>query len=190
MERALIICDAPKGQEFYEDILSKNGFEHIVIASDGEEGKRALIDGDFDVCVINAPMRMTNPISLAKDIAMKNICQVILFVREEVFSSTAEAVEDYGVMTMSKPVNKQSFWSTLKLARAASARIAIANREIKRLQKALDEQKVISRAKCLLIERKQLSEADAHRWIEKQAMDRRVSRELIAEDIIAFYRED
>ena len=190
MEQALIICDAPKGREFFEDILTKNGYEHIVVAMDGEEGKRALIEGEFDICVINAPMHNTNPIALAKDIASKNICQVILFVREEVFESTAEAVEDYGVMTMSKPVNRQAFWSTLKLAKAASARIAIANREIKRLQKKLDEQKTVGRAKCLLIEKKQMTEAEAHRYMEKQAMDRRVSREVIAEDIIGFYSED
>ena len=94
MEQALIICDAPKGREFFEDILTKNGYEHIVVAMDGEEGKRALIEGEFDICVINAPMHNTNPIALAKDIASKNICQVILFVREEVFESTAEAVEE------------------------------------------------------------------------------------------------
>ncbi len=190
MEQALIICDAPKGREFYEDILSKNGYEHILVAEDGEAGKRALIDGDFSICVINGPMRRANPIALAKEIAMKNVCQVILVVREEVFESTAEAVEDYGVMTISKPIHRQSFWSVLKLAKAASARIAMANREIKRLQKKLDEQALIARAKCLLIEHKSMTEAEAHRYIEKHAMDQRVSRQLIAEDIIDFYSED
>ncbi|MCR5641464.1 MAG: ANTAR domain-containing protein [Lachnospiraceae bacterium] len=190
MEQALIICDAPKGREFYEEILTKNGFEHIVVANDGEEGRRALIEGDFEVCIINAPLKNTNPIPLAKDIAMKNSCQVLLVVREEIFESTAEAVEDFGVMTLSKPIHRQAFWSALKLTKASAARMAIANSEIKRLQKALDEQKAIARAKCLLIEHKHLSEQEAHRFLEKQAMDRRVSRQLIAEDVISFYSEE
>ena len=82
-EQALIICDAPKGQEFYEDILRKNGYEHILVVEDGEAGKRALVEGEFEICVINAPMRNTTPSALSKEIAGKNLCQVILFVKEE-----------------------------------------------------------------------------------------------------------
>lgn len=190
MEQALIICDAPKGREFYEDILTKNGYEHLVTVTNGEEGKRALADGEFDICVINTPMRCCNAIGLAKEIAMHHTCQVLLFVREESFEATAEAVEDYGVLTISKPVNRQAFWSTLKLVRATAARIANANSEIKRLQKKLDEQKVIGRAKCFLIEKQQMTETDAHHYMEKQAMDRRVSLRLVAEDIVDFYSED
>ena len=44
--------------------------------------------------------------------------------------------------------------------------------------------RLVNRAKCLLIERKAMTEQEAHRWIEKQAMDRCVSRKVIAEQIL------
>ena len=51
----------------------------------------------------------------------------------------------------------------------------------------MQEIRVGNRAKWMLIERLQMSEADAHRYIEKMAMDRCVSRREIAEGIIKTY---
>ena len=51
-------------------------------------------------------------------------------------------------------------------------------------EEKMAEIRLVNRAKCLLIERKAMTEQEAHRWIEKQAMDRCVSRKVIAEQIL------
>ncbi|MCR4695608.1 MAG: ANTAR domain-containing protein, partial [Pseudobutyrivibrio sp.] len=124
------------------------------------------------------------------DIASKNLCQVILFVKEEIFEATLEAVEKYGILTIAKPVNRQMFWAAIKMSKALTVRMSIANDKIRRLQIKLDETKLVSQAKCLLIANKGLSEEEAHRYIEKQAMDQRTSRVAIADSIVDFYKED
>ena len=49
----------------------------------------------------------------------------------------------------------------------------------------MEEIRLVNRAKWLLIEQLKMTEAEAHRHIEKQAMDRCVTRRAVAEDILS-----
>ena len=187
MERALIVCDNEKGTAFYKSFLKENGILDIVVAENGPKAKRSILDYDFDICVINGPIGGTDGEELAVDIAEKNICQVILFVKAEYMEEITAHVEDYGVITVSKPINKQLFWQALKLARVAQRRINMAHKESAKLEKKLADMKIISRAKLLLIINKDITEEHAHKFIEKQAMDLRLSRVEVAEQIIKKY---
>ena len=187
MDKALIVCDAPKGIEFFRDFLMQNDYKETTVVDSGEEARRMLVDKDFDLCLINAPLRKESGEQLSIDIAEKKICQVILFVKAEYSEEIMDRVEDYGVITVSKPISRQMFWSALKLARVAQRRITMAQKENAKLQKKLDSLKTVSRAKCLLISYCGMSEEDAHKYIERQAMDKRMSRLEIAQDIVHTY---
>ncbi|MCR4567671.1 MAG: ANTAR domain-containing protein [Pseudobutyrivibrio sp.] len=187
MERALIVCDNEKGIDFYKSFLKENGIVDIVVTSNGPETKRFMSDYDFDICIINGPLGRENAEALAVDIAEKNVCQVLLFVKAQYFEEIAANVEDYGVITVSKPINKQLFWQALKLARVAQRRIGMAKSQNAKLEQKLEDMKLISRAKLLLIVNKDLSEEAAHKYIEKTAMDARSSRVEVAKEIIREY---
>lgn len=187
MERALIVCDNEKGTAFYKSFLKENGIVDLIATDNGPEAKRVILDYDFDVCLINGPIGGNSGEDLAIDIAEKNLCQVILFVKAEYLEEITAHVEDYGVITVSKPINKQLFWQALKLARVAQRRINMAHKESVKLEKKLEEMKVISRAKLLLIVNTDVSESEAHKIIEKQAMDMRVTRLEVAKEIIRKY---
>ena len=135
MDKALIVCDVPKGIEFFRDFLMQNDYKEITVVDSGEEARRMLVDKDFDLCLINAPLRKESGEQLSIDIAEKNICQVILFVKAEYSEEIMDRVEDYGVITVSKPISRQMFWSALKLARVAQRRITMAQKENAKLQK-------------------------------------------------------
>ena len=145
---------------------------------------------DYDLCIINGPLGGSLGEELAIDIAEKNVCQVILFVKAEYMDEVTEQVEDYGVITVSKPINKQLFWQALKLARVAQRRINMAQKESKKLEKKLKDMKIISRAKLLLIINKGLTEEEAHKFIEKKAMDDRLPKVQVALGIIKEYEGD
>ena len=55
------------------------------------------------------------------------------------------------------------------------------------LQQKIEEIRLVDRAKCALIQYLNLTEAQAHRYIEKQAMDLRLSRRQVAEAILKTY---
>ena len=184
MDRALIVCDNEKGTSFYKSFLKENGYLDIVAVTSGPMAKRAILDYDFDICIINGPIGGASGEELSIDIAEKNICQVILFIKAERLEEISEQVEDYGVITVGKPINKQLFWQALKLARVAQRRITMAHKENEKLEKKLEDMKIISRAKIMLMIENNISEEEAHKLIEKQAMDRRMTRIEIAREII------
>ncbi|SCZ79414.1 ANTAR domain-containing response regulator [Pseudobutyrivibrio xylanivorans] len=184
MDRALIVCDNEKGTSFYKSFLKENGYMDMVAVTSGPMAKRAILDYDFDICIINGPIGGTSGEELSKDIAEKNMCQVILFVKAELLEEISAQVEDYGVITVGKPINKQLFWQALKLAKVAQRRINMAHKENEKLEKKLEDMKVISRAKILLMVEKNISEEEAHKLIEKQAMDRRMTRIEVAREIV------
>lgn len=187
MERALIVCDSEKGTDFYKSFLKENGIVDIVISENGPEAKRKIIDYDFDLCIINGPINGDTGEQLSIDIAEKNICQVLLFVKAERIEEITEHVEDYGVITVSKPINKQMFWQALKLARVAQRRILMAHKESAKLERKLEDMKVVSRAKLLLITNLGITEESAHKYLEKQAMDMRMTRVEVAREVIKQY---
>lgn len=187
MERALIVCDSEKGTDFYKSFLKENGIVDLVVADNGPEAKRKILDYDFDYCIVNAPITGDTGEQLSIDIAEKNICQVLLFVKAERIEEVTEHVEDYGVITVSKPINKQLFWQALKLARVAQRRINMARKETTKLEHKLEDMKIVSRAKLLLITNLGITEESAHKYIEKQAMDTRKTRVEVAKEIINQY---
>ncbi len=190
MERALIVCDNEKGTAFYKSFLKENGIVDMLVSENGPKAKRVILDYDFDVCIINGPIGGTMGQDLAIDIAEKNLCQVILFVKAELMDEIAAQVEDYGVITVSKPISKQLFYQALRLARVAQRRISMAHKESAKLEQKLEDMKLISRAKLLLIVNRDISETEAHREIEKQAMDSRLTRAEVAKEIIRLYEGD
>ena len=187
MDSALLICDSPKGTIFYKDFLEQNGYTHIEVVENGEEAKRKFIEGDFVVCVINSPLRVESGEELAISIAEKNVSQVILFIKAEIMEEVTSRVEDFGVITVSKPISKQMFWSALKLGKVAQRRIEMMRQENIKLRRKMDELKTVTRAKLILMQYDEMSEAEAHRFIEKKAMDDRISRLDVAKEIIETY---
>lgn len=187
MGSALIVCDAPKGVDLFREFLIQNDYDEITVVDNGEEAKRKLVDFDYDICLINSPIKGKSGEQLSIDIAEKNICQVILFVKVEHLEEITERVENYGVITVGKPINKQMFWGALKLAKVAQRRIDMAKKESKKLQNKLDSLKLVSKAKCLLISYEGMTEESAHKYIEKKAMDDRVTRVDVAKSIIDMY---
>ena len=67
-------------------------------------------------------------------------------------------------------------------------RLRIMEKKNASVEEKIEEIRIVNRAKCLLIEQLKMTESEAHRYIEKQAMDRCVTRRVIAENIILTYK--
>ena len=110
-------------------------------------------------------------------------------MKSDVYEEVCDRVAGSGVLTLGKPLSAPLFHQTLRLALASAERLSGKEREIERLKDKLEESRLVGRAKCVLIASEGMSEAGAHRWIEKQAMDRRTSRREVAEEILRLYED-
>jgi len=187
MDSALIVSHSKKVAESLAEMLAQASVMNVTTISSGGEARRLLIEKDFDLYIVNTPLPDESGESLALDFASKGISVVILIVKAELYDEVSERVEDYGVITLAKPISRSLFWNALKLAIAAHKKIKEYHSENKKLIQKIEDIRIIDRAKCILISLFSLTESEAHRYIEKRAMDMRMTRRKVAEEILKKY---
>lgn len=183
----LVVSGNEKGAAAAAGLLESDGCERLVNAESGAAARRMLVSRSFDLTIVNAPLPDESGQELAM-FAAENACTgVVLLVRAENFDEIAARVERAGVMTLSKPVSRALFHQTVRLLAAALGRERRFAQEKRALLDRVDEIRTVARAKCLLVEYLRMSEAQAHKYIEKQAMDLRITRREVAENILKTY---
>ena len=187
MDSALIVSSSEKSIAFFTEMLKAASINQIVTLGTGGEARRLLLKRDFDLVIINAPLPDESGESLSRHIAAKRISQVILVVKSQFFEEISAATEDFGVLTVSKPVDRTLFWTALKFAKSAGSRLRAMEEENKKLKQKIEDIRIVDRAKCILISLLKMSEQEAHRYIEKQAMDMRITKRAVAEGILKTY---
>ena len=187
MENALIVSSSDKGSSFIQEMLAAASIRDAAVIKSCGEARRLLLERVFDLVVINAPLRDESGESLSRYIASNGIAQVILVVKSEFYAAVSKICEEDGVLTVSKPVSREVFWSVLKFAGSAQKQLTRVRAENSLLKQKISDIRIIDRAKCLLISYRNMSEQEAHRCIEKQAMDLRLPRRDVAEGIIKTY---
>lgn len=180
MERYLLISGSDKGREFLSELITLQGETRIDATPSAREARRWLREREYDVVVINAPLPEESGEELAREAVRGCGCSVLLLVKSEAAEQLQQELEDCGVFVVSKPVSKQALQSALRFIR-------VSRRRVEQLEKKLEDVKIIDRAKCCLMEYLGMTEAQAHRHIEKQAMDLRRSRRDVSEDILKTY---
>jgi len=187
LDSVLIVSHTEKSIAYFTETLNAASINQITVLPTCGEARRLLLERAFDLVIINAPLRDETGERFSRDIASKGVSQVILVVANEHYDAISAICENDGVLTISKPINKAVFWSTLKLARAAQNRLARMHTENNKLRQTIADNKTINRAKCMLIALFNMGESEAHHYIEKQAMDMRISKRAVAEGILKTY---
>ena len=111
----------------------------------------------------------------------------MLLVKAEHYPDVNARVSPYGVLTLSKPTTAQMITQSLVLLCGTRERLRRMEQKTASIEEKMEEIRLVNRAKWLLIEQLRMTESEAHRYIEKQAMDRCVTKRSIAENIISMY---
>ena len=112
---------------------------------------------------------------------------MLLLVKNDIHSEIYDKVMEYGVFTLPKPTSKPTVTLALNWMGSARERLRQLEKKSLSVQEKMAEIRLVNRAKWVLISELNMSEPDAHRYIEKQAMDRCVTKQRIAEEIIKTY---
>ena len=187
LENALIVSHSEKNLDVIHRILRSLPCPNIKTAKTCGEAKRFSQDQNYDLYLINSPVNNDSGETLALDLVQFGTSQVIVFVNNDNYDYMSHRVEDYGVLTIPKPFNKNNLMSALKLAKATQNRLLKIHKQNIKLTQKIDDIKVINRAKLVLITHLNMGETAAHRYIEKKAMDTRSSRRKVSETILNLY---
>lgn len=190
MGGTLIVSGSEKGREFLVRLLRENSaadYQPIQAVASGEEARRLLSVSEAALILINAPVVSELGHQLAVHAAQTTAAAVVLIVKAEQADEIEAQVEEEGVLVLSKPFPRASFFQTIRLALAARRRVLGLKNENLLLQKKMEEIRLVDRAKCVLIQYQGLTEPQAHRYIEKRAMDSRQTRGEVARQVIDSY---
>ncbi len=183
----LVVSAAEKFNAALGPLLLSSGFDPVRYVSDISSAKRAFVERTYDVVIINAPLPDDPGVRFAVDVSGNAETVALLLLRESFFDEITARVTPHGVFTLRKPTSESMLAAALRWMASARERIRKTETKTLTLQEKMEEIRLVNRAKWLLIRELKMTEPDAHRYIEKQAMDRCVSKRQIAEELIQTY---
>ena len=183
----LIVSAAEGFNDALSTLLPTSTYSPTNFVSNISAAKRALAERAFDFVIINSPLPDDIGTRFAIDTGSSKETVVLLMVRAELQAEIYDKVAEHGVFVLPKPTSKPTM--AIALSWLSSAREKLRNTEKKTLsiEEKMEEIRIVNRAKWLLISELKMDEQGAHRYIEKQAMDRCVSKKVVAEEIIKTY---
>lgn len=168
-------------------MLPDSKYHPVRIVKDISSAKRATAEISFDFVIVNSPLPDDTGTRFAIDICSSKSSVVMLLARNEIHDEIHDKVAEYGVYTLPKPTTKPIVSQALSWLESARERLRRFEDKTLSIEEKMEEIRIVNRAKWLLISELNMTESDAHRYIEKQAMDRCISKREIAEDIIRTY---
>lgn len=184
----LIVSAASSFFTVMEPLLPSTDYWPVVHAKSVSEAQRRLLEGTYDIVIINAPLPDDFGLRLAISTCTDSSSGVLLLVKNDLYNEIYTKAMPYGVLTLSKPTNSQLIVQSLRVLCATRERLRQMEQKQMSVEKKIEEIRLVNRAKWLLIECLGMKESDAHRYIEKQAMDLRISKSEMAENIIRTYK--
>ena len=167
MERVLICCESDTASARIEELLA-GSYETVRARLPAEAREKAE---DASAAVLAVPLRQ-DWADAVRALSLDTCAGLIALLRVA-FADAAEG--------------KKAFFAALACAAKVHERLRAVRSENDRLKSTIGDLKLVDRAKCALIQYLNMTEADAHRFIEKQAMNRRLSRREIALEILKAY---
>lgn len=174
------------GQDSYAVIrkIIEGTCEQVLYAASITDARRILADGTIGLVIINTPLPDEFGIESARDFADGRDIAVLLLVKAELYHQVTYKVRGSGVFVLSRPLKGQLLLEAVGIMDAMRLKIFTLNEQNQKLRRRLDDMGLITRAKCLMIEKQHMTEEEAHRWLEQEAMNHSLTKREIAQNII------
>ena len=166
------------------EMLTDEGYDVVGQAGDGATAVDLAEELKPDLVILDVKMPVLDGIAAAEQIAGQRIAPVVILTA---FSQRdlVERARDAGAMAyLVKPFTKADLVPAIEMAVSRFNELALLEAEVADLTERLETRKAVERAKSLLMEQLSLSEPEAFRWIQKTAMDLRLSMRQVAEGVV------
>ena len=183
----LIVSAAEGFNDALSALLPTSKYSPTNFVSNISAAKRALAERAFDFVIINSPLPDDIGTRFAIDTGSSKETVVLLMVRAELQAEIYDKVAEHGVFVLPKPTSKPTMAIALSWLSSAREKLRKTEKKTLSIEEKMEEIRVVNRAKWILIRELKLDEPEAHRYIEKQAMDRCISKRIVAEEIIKTY---
>ena len=165
------------------EMLQEAGYEVVAQGTNGEEAIALATEFKPDLAILDVKMPVLDGISAAeKIISIAPVLMLTAFSQREL----VERARDAGVMAyVVKPFTIGDLIPAIEIAISRHTQMRSLADEVADLHERLETRKVIDRAKGILMKALNLSEPEAFSWIQRAAMDRRLTMKEVAQAVIS-----
>lgn len=183
----LVVSANEKFNNAITKLLPVNRYYPVVFVKNIEDARRLFFDKSFEAVIINSPLPDEFGSKFACDVCERSEAGVLLLTSSELYDDIYYKTIEHGVMTLAKPITESSLRQALSIICATIERMKRFVKKQDTVNDKIEEMRIVNKAKWMLIDHAHMTEPDAHRFIEKKAMDDRTSKRLVAEHIIKQY---
>jgi response regulator NasT len=183
--RVVIADDEPRMREFFSKAIDRLGHQVVGMAATGRELVECCGELKPDLIITDIKMAGMDGIDAAKAIYAETPVPVILVSAFHDEDFIARARENHIMAYLVKPIKDTDLIPAIGLATARFQEYQMLRQEAQDSRQALEDRKLIERAKGILMKRAGIEEPDAFRRLQKQANSRRVKLVDMAKTIIA-----
>lgn len=156
----------------------------LTTTSDFNEARRLATERSFNIIIADSGDGFDTDFAIN---VADSYSTILLLVPNEHFDEISYRVEGYGILTITKPFEPFYFYNMIKIAIAVQYKVQVLSSQTTKLKVKMEEIKLANRAKMLLMSNMNMSEQEAHRYIEKEAMDNGLKKTAVADKIIRTY---
>ncbi len=188
MDRVLLVTQSPRRKEQFTRLVTELLPADICYAGTCGEAWRMISENTFALVLILAPLPDEFGVHLARE-AAQTTAGVILVGKGYQLDEVRHKLEADGIFAFGAEMGRIMFGYAVSLMLSVHRRLARAAPQTERLQEQIRDIRTVDRAKCLLIQYAGMTEQEAHTFIEKLAMDHRLTRRMAAQKILDKYQE-
>lgn len=151
---------------------------------------RSIDAENYDTIILSTPLEDEFGLDLAAELHSKASSALIVLTKGELAEEVQNKIKFTGAFVIGRPCSKAALIQAVKFAGVAGENMKRLTEEKTRLERQIEDIKLIGKAKACLMEYLKLTEEQAHRQIQKQAMDLRKTQKQVAQDILIMYAKE
>lgn len=173
MHRVVVADDEPLNRMYIREILELNGYAVVGEASDGFDAIEICRKERPDFIILDIKMPVLDGLEAAAIINREKLAGFVLLLTAYCDKSIADKAVDADVMgCITKPIDEHTLIPAIGIAIGKYKKIQLLNTEYDRAKAALEERKLVDKAKSILMTRRAMTEKSAYEYMRKVAMDK------------------
>ena len=185
MENVLIISSRKSSAEGLS-VFMRDTFGCRIRTADTAQQAREIIsvNRSWELVMINMPLGDENGLELAKYVAEDTAASCVIFVKAEEAEKIMDTADRSSIIVITKPFSRQTLYQILKAIDTALKRSWSLYEETVRLERKIEEIRLIDKAKFSLMQYRGMTEEEAHTYLEQYAMKNRKKKTIAASELI------
>jgi response regulator NasT len=167
-----------------KEILEEEGYEVVGETGRGDEAVTLVREEKPDLAILDIRMPGMDGLSAAREITSERAAAVLILTAYSQRNLIEEARDAGALAYLVKPFQRSELIPAIEVALGRHQEMRALENEVSSLEDQLETRRLVDRAKGILMDEYAMKEADAFTFIQRHAMQERVTMRVLAQRVI------